>query len=117
MADRRGFRHMKVGIVGTEDLVGRTELGSEMEKDRRSLAGVDSLVVVGSLVEEGHRMLVGEEEGCWRSLEQGDIADLLERSWAEEGIGVDHNPVGRIAAEGGDHPDVGHRRSNRCLTL
>jgi len=109
---------MEKKIVGMEDLVGRTELESGMERGRRSLAEEGNHdFVEDSPVEEVRRTVVGEGEECWRSLEQEGIAGLLVHSWAEEGIEADRNPAAHIAVEEDNHPAVGHRRSNRCLTL
>jgi hypothetical protein len=109
---------MEVVIEGMEGLVGRMELESEREKDRHSLAGEDSPVVVDSLVDgEVRHMVVGEGEECWRSSEQKDIAGLLEHSWVEEGIEAGRSPADRAVVEDDSRPVVGHHRSNCCLTL
>ena len=109
---------MEVVVEGMEDLVDRMVLESEREKDRHSLAGEDSPVVVGSLVDgEVRHMVAGEGEECWRSSEQKGIAGFLEHSWAEEGIVAGHSSVDHAVVEDDSRPVVGHCRSNRCLTL
>lgn len=87
------------------------------------MAGVGIVVVEDSHLEEGRSLVAGEEGVCLRSLvREGRVSEMeMERSWVEEdreigfegGIVVGpHSPV-----EGGSHPDVGCRRSNRYSTL
>lgn len=104
-------------------LLVRMELGNEKARDR-SLAGEDTVVVVGSLVDEGagHSLVAGEEAGCLRSLEREGKASAkeTERSRVEEdkeiGFGEDIVVGLRSRVEGDSHP-VGSRRNSRCWTL